>query len=113
MKRLFSITTIIFFLIPISYVFSHVEHYKNLKFLKYGLYFNDKLIGHHSFEFNKKGDLINKSLWLATLLFIINHMFDVTYYDIRLSMIFWILLASLESIIKEDQLTNNLEIKSN
>ena len=40
-------------------------------------------------------------------------MFDVTYYDVRLSMIFWILLASLESIIKEDQLTNNLEIKSN
>ena len=39
--------------------------------------------------------------------------FDVTYYDVRLSMIFWILLASLESIIKEDQLTNNLEIKSN
>ncbi len=58
MKRLFSITTIIFFLIPISPVFSHVEHYKSLKFLKYGLYFNDKLIGHHSFEFNKKGDLL-------------------------------------------------------
>ena len=57
--------------------------------------------------------LINKSLWLATLLFIFNHTFDVTYYDIRLSMIFWILLASLESIIKEDELTNNLEIKSN
>ena len=58
MKRLFSITTIIFFLIPISSVFSHVEHYKSLKFLKYGLYFNDKLIGYHSFEFNKKGDLL-------------------------------------------------------
>ena len=58
MKKLFSIATLVFFLIPFSHVFSHVEHYKSLKLLKYGLYFNDKLIGQHTFEFNKKGDFL-------------------------------------------------------
>ena len=63
MKKFFSIATLVFFLMPFSHVFSHVEHYKNLKLLKYGLYFNDKLIGHHTFEFNKKGgEIINRPI---------------------------------------------------
>jgi len=107
-----------------DFVNDKIQHSHNLFFetsISYGLIFSTIIfilffrLLYDSWKviFNKNGDLINKSLWLATLLFIINHMFDVTYYDVRLSMIFWILLASLESIIKEDQLTNNLEIKSN
>jgi hypothetical protein len=107
-----------------NFVNDKIQHSHNLFFetsISYGLIFSTIIfilffrLLYDSWKviFNKNGDLISKSLWLATLLFIINHMFDVTYYDIRLSMIFWILLASLESIIKEDQLTINLEMKSN
>ena len=42
-----------------SNVYSHVEHYKDLNFLKYGLYFNEKLIGHHTFKFEQKGDILH------------------------------------------------------
>jgi len=115
---------LIYSLYKMNFVNDKIQHSHNLFFetsISYGIIFSTIIfllffrLLYDSWKviFNKNGDLINKSLWLATLLFIINHMFDVTYYDIRLSMIFWILLASLESIIKEDQLTNNLEIKSN
>ena len=49
------ISLVIFFILTLSSnTYSHVDHYKNLKLLKYGLYFNDKLIGHHTFEFKQK-----------------------------------------------------------
>ena len=115
---------LIYSLYKMNFVNDKIQHSHNLFFetsISYGIIFSTIIfllffrLLYDSWKviFNKNGDLINKSLWLATLLFIINHMFDVTYYDIRVSMIFWVLLASLESIIKEDQLTNNLEIKSN
>ena len=115
---------LIYSLYKMNFVNDKIQHSHNLFFetsISYGIIFSTIIfilffrLLYDSWKviFNKNGDLINKSLWLATLLFIINHMFDVTYYDIRLSMIFWILLASLESIIKEEPLTNNLEIKSN
>ena len=115
---------LIYSLYKMNFVNDKIQHSHNLFFetsISYGLIFSTiifilffRLI-YNSWKiiFIKNSNLVNKSLWLATLLFIFNHMFDVTYYDIRLSMIFWILLASLESIRKEDQLTNNLEIKSN
>lgn len=43
------------FLIFSSPALTHVSHYKDLKFLKYGLFLNDKLIGSHIFELSKKG----------------------------------------------------------
>tara|TARA_B100001996_G_C18587431_1_gene564713 strand:+ start:227 stop:910 length:684 start_codon:yes stop_codon:yes gene_type:complete len=36
---------------------AHVAHYKKVKFLKYKLFLNDKLIGTHDFNFKEKGDL--------------------------------------------------------
>ena len=42
-----------------SNVYPHVEHYKDLNFLKYGLYFNEKLIGHHTFKFEQKGEILH------------------------------------------------------
>jgi len=35
----------------------HVNHYKKVKFLKYGLFFNDKLIGIHLFNFKNEGNI--------------------------------------------------------
>ena len=48
--------SLVIFFIFISFFncFAHVEHYKNLKLLKYGLYLNDILIGEHTFKFEKK-----------------------------------------------------------
>ena len=50
-----SILPVVFFILfSFTKVYSHVEHYKNLNFLKYGLYFNGKLIGEHTFKFKNK-----------------------------------------------------------
>ena len=38
-------------------------------------------------------------------------MFDVTYYDVRINLLFWITFAGLNSIIYEDQVTNNMKLK--
>ena len=53
MKKYISLV-IIFIFFSFSNVYSHVEHYKNLQLLKYGLYLNNKLIGEHTFKFKKK-----------------------------------------------------------
>ncbi len=37
---------------------AHVKHYNKIKFLKYDLYFNNELIGYHTFNFKKNDDLI-------------------------------------------------------
>ena len=43
------------------------------------------------------------------MLIICNHIFDVTYYDVRISLLFWIILAGLYKIINEEQITNNIK----
>ena len=50
-----------FFFITFNISSAHVEHYKNIKLLKYDLYLNNKKIGSHTFEFNKKKNLFNVS----------------------------------------------------
>tara|TARA_B100001029_G_scaffold87090_1_gene71445 strand:- start:435 stop:1124 length:690 start_codon:yes stop_codon:yes gene_type:complete len=51
---LISITTFLLF----NYGWSHVQHYKKIKYLKYGLFLNDKLIGNHVFEIKTEGKII-------------------------------------------------------
>lgn len=62
--------------------------------------------------FTKNKNIINKCWWIATLLFVFNHMFDVTYYDVRISLFFWIMLAGLNSLLNENQITNNIKFKA-
>ena len=53
------ISLVIFIIFVLSpNVYAHVQHYKDLKYLKYGLYFNDKLIGNHTFKFEQKGEFL-------------------------------------------------------
>tara|TARA_B100001123_G_C15007479_1_gene906123 strand:- start:136 stop:828 length:693 start_codon:yes stop_codon:yes gene_type:complete len=59
MKKFLTITVLCFYLFSYSFVSSHVNHYKNLKYLEYELFFNDNLIGSHIFNFSKKGDLLH------------------------------------------------------
>ena len=57
MRKYISLVILVIFALS-SNVYSHVQHYKDLKFLKYGLYFNDKLIGNHTFKFEQKGEFL-------------------------------------------------------
>lgn len=45
--------------------------------------------------------IFNKSWILATLSFLIAHLFDIQYFDVRISMLFWILIAGLKAFIQE------------
>ncbi len=56
MKRLSVL--IIFFSIINFNVFAHVDHYKDYSYLEYELFRNDKLIGFHKYNFEKKNDLL-------------------------------------------------------
>ena len=57
MKK-FIIFTLVALLFIIGKSVAHVNHYKKIKSLEYELFLNDKLIGLHKFNFNKKGDLL-------------------------------------------------------
>jgi len=56
MKK-YSILVFIILFFTINLASSHVSHYKKVKFLKYGLFFNNKLIGSHVFNFKEEGNL--------------------------------------------------------
>ena len=55
MKK-YSILVFVILFFTINLASSHVSHYKNVRFLKYGLFLNNKLIGNHVFNFNKNED---------------------------------------------------------
>ena len=46
-------------------------------------------------------DLINKFWWIATFTIIMMHMTDIAYYDGRISILFWILMAGTRCILRE------------
>jgi len=58
MKKFLTIIVLCFSLFFYNFVSSHVDHYKNLKYLEYELFLNDELIGSHIYNFSKKGDLL-------------------------------------------------------
>ena len=56
MKK-YSALVLIFSIFIYSFASGHVSHYKKIKFLKYELFLNNKLIGKHIFDFKQEGDL--------------------------------------------------------
>ncbi len=56
MKK-YSVLVFIILFFTINLASGHVSHYKKVKFLKYELFLNDKLIGTHDFNFKEDGDL--------------------------------------------------------
>ena len=44
---------------------------------------------------------IDKYWWTSSLLILFIHLSDITYYDGRISILFWLLLSGLVTIIKE------------
>lgn len=93
-----------------------VHHSHNLFFelsINYGLIvsllilFNIIIIMINSFIIIFSGKINNKNklykAWfIATLIALFTQTFDVTYYDVRISLLFWILFAGLKSINKEN-----------
>ena len=47
----------------------------------------------------------NISWWVTTLIIIISHVNDITYYDGKISILIWIFLSGLRLIIYENNIT--------
>ena len=54
MKKI-SVAIILYFFLNVN-LFSHLQHYSNVKYLEYDLYRNNSLIGSHKYQFIRKGD---------------------------------------------------------
>ena len=54
-----------------------------------------------------KNNIIDKALWTASFIFLLSQMIDIQYFDGRISLIFWLFLASLKCIAEE----KNIELK--
>jgi len=57
--------------------------------------------------YNLNDQLINKFWWISTLIILLMHLTDITYYDGRISLLFWILIAGIRCQLRE---INNNEI---
>ena len=53
-----NILSIVLFLVLTTETFSHVEDYKEINALEYELFRNNKLIGHHDYNFEKKDSFL-------------------------------------------------------
>ena len=59
--------------------------------------------------FNNESNLFDKAWWFSAFIFFILQTFDIQYFDLRLSILFWILLSGLINIINSNN--NNLKIE--
>ena len=55
----------------------------------------------NSDTFNPKESIINRSWLASTVVLFSSQMNDITYYDGRISVMLWVLLAGLKNMIKE------------
>ena len=49
-------------------------------------------------------NIIDKAWVSATIIFLISQLIDVQYYDARISLMFWILLAGIKCLAQEREL---------
>ena len=54
------------------------------------------------FRQTKNSSLFDNAIWTALLFFIISQLVDIQYFDGKISIVFWILIASLKNIIVEN-----------
>ena len=47
-----------------------------------------------------------KAWWTSFVVLLISQMIDIQYFDLRISIVFWILLAGIRSIIRENNINN-------
>ena len=63
------------------------------------LYNSFKKIYHYPLK-----NINEKAYWAASFIFLISQLVDVQYFDGRISIVFWLLLAGLKTIIDEKKL---------
>ena len=51
---------------------------------------------------NEQNHLFEKAWWVSTFIFLISQSFDVQYFDGRISIVFWLLLAGIKTIIDDN-----------
>ena len=51
----------------------------------------------------------DRAWWTSVIVFLILHCFDITYFDLRISIVFWILLAGLKGISNQPKIQNQLK----
>ena len=51
---------------------------------------------------NNSNDLIDKYWWVSSFIILLLNMNDITYYDGRISLLFWILMSGLRCILREN-----------
>ena len=51
-------------------------------------------------------NIIDKSIWAASFIFILSQMVDIQYFDGRISLVFWLLIAGLKCSIDENNEIN-------
>tara|TARA_Y100000589_G_scaffold291588_1_gene295173 strand:+ start:48 stop:575 length:528 start_codon:yes stop_codon:yes gene_type:complete len=66
-----------------------------------------KIIYFEKINIPDKDLFYEKAWWTSFIVLLISQMIDIQYFDFRISLAFWILLAGLRSIIRE----NNINIK--
>ncbi len=55
---------------------------------------------------NPINNIIDKSIWAASFIFILSQMVDIQYFDGRISLVFWLLIAGLKCSIDENNEIN-------
>ena len=58
---------------------------------------------------NKTIQIFDKAWYISIIVFISSHLFDIQYYDLRISITFWIVLSGIRAIIFEEE--ENLKTK--
>ncbi len=56
----------------------------------------------------KLNNKFEKAWWTSSFILLLLQMFDVTYFDLRISIIFWILLSGLRSIYYDENYTKSI-----
>ena len=77
------------------------------------IYFIGKILlksFNHLYRQNEK-NIFDKSIWSAVIVFLLSQQIDIQYFDGRISLLFWILLAGLKCINDENQLLIKNECK--
>ena len=63
----------------------------------------------HSLKFNEE-NIYDISWNSASIIFLFSHLIDITYFDARISILIWILLAGQRNILRENQTDLSLEL---
>ena len=57
----------------------------------------------HNIYLTDKKNIFDRSIWTAVIVFLLSQQIDIQYFDGRISLLFWILLAGLKCINDENQ----------